>query len=66
VSIEWKEGMKFGNILNKKAGFFLNQRYHKVKKSWQVFSSFYYLDFGFVFSCLLLPGKQTWPLSSLI
>ena len=32
VSIEWKEGMKFGNILHKKDGYFLNQKYQKVKE----------------------------------
>ena len=40
VSIEWKEGMKFDNILNKKAGCFLNQKFLKVKKSWDIFLSF--------------------------
>ena len=40
VSIEWKEGMKFDNILNKKAGCFLNQKFLKEKKSWDIFLSF--------------------------
>ena len=40
VSIEWKEGMKFGNILIKRAGYSLNQKYQKVKNSWDIFFSF--------------------------